>query len=69
MAVRRLHLWYREGANVQALLPVLVTYLGHSSIRSTALYLTTTAELLAQASARFERAFGPDRVPHPGGAR
>ncbi len=68
-AVRRLHLWYRAGENVQALLPVLVTYLGHSSVSSTALYLTTTAELLAEASARFERAFGQDRVPDSGGAR
>lgn len=56
-AVRRLYLWYREGKNVQALLPTLVTYLGHSSVASTSIYLTTTAELLAEASVRFERAF------------
>lgn len=54
-ATRRLHLWYREGANVQALLPVLVTYLGHASVRGTATYLTSTAELLGEASARQER--------------
>ena len=59
-AVRRLYLWYREGKDVQALLPVLVTYLGHSSVASTAIYLTTTAELLGEASARFERAFDQD---------
>jgi site-specific recombinase XerD len=56
-AVRRLYLWYREGKNVQGLLPVLVTYLGHSSVCGTAIYLNTTAELLAEASARFEKHF------------
>jgi integrase/recombinase XerD len=56
-AVRRLYLWYREGKNVQALLPVLVTYLGHTTVSGTAIYLTTTAELLAEASARFEKSF------------
>ena len=56
-AVRRLYLWYREGKDVQALLPVLVTYLGHSAIRCTEIYLTATAELLAEASTRFEERF------------
>jgi integrase len=59
-AVRRLYLWYREGKSVQALLPVLVTYLGHSSVRCTEVYLTATAELLDQASARFEQCFPLD---------
>lgn len=59
-AVRRLSLWYKEGKDVQALLPVLSTYLGHSSVSSTEIYLTTTAELLAEASARFERHFNLD---------
>jgi site-specific recombinase XerD len=53
--VRRLYLWYREGKNVQALLPALVTYLGHSRISSTDLYLTMTPELLAEAGKRSER--------------
>jgi len=56
-AVRRLYLWYREGKDVQALLPVLVTYLGHSAVRYTEVYLTATSELLAQASERFEERF------------
>jgi site-specific recombinase XerD len=59
-AVRRLYLWYLEGKNVQSLLPVLVTYLGHSNVSCTAVYLTTTAELLVQASARFEQHFSTD---------
>lgn len=59
-AVRRLYLWYREGKNVQALLPVLSTFLGHSAVSGTAIYLTTTAELLAEANLRFEKHFsGP----------
>ena len=53
-AVRRLVTWYREGKNVQRLLPHLATYLGHVSIRETARYLTMTKELLNEASHRFE---------------
>ena len=59
-AVRRLYLWYSEGKDVQALLPVLVTYLGHSAIYCTEVYLTATSELLAQASQRFEERFPLD---------
>ena len=62
-AVRRLSLWYRDGKDVQALVPVLVTYLGHSALRCTEIYLTTTAELLSEASARFERGFPLDATP------
>ena len=62
-AVRRLVTWYREGKNVQRLLPHLATYLGHVSIRETARYLTMTKELLNQASQRF------DLYANPGGER
>jgi integrase/recombinase XerD len=54
-AVRRLIAWYREGKNVQRLLPHLATYLGHVSIRETSRYLTMTKELLSEAGQRFER--------------
>jgi len=54
-AVNRLTTWYREGKNVQRLLPHLSTYLGHTDIASTQLYLTMTPELLQEASVRFER--------------
>ena len=54
-AVHRLIAWYREGADVQACLPLLATYLGHVSVAATSVYLTMTAELLVEASARFER--------------
>jgi site-specific recombinase XerD len=39
-AVNRLIAWYREGADVQRLLPQLSTYLGHRTITSTQRYLT-----------------------------
>jgi integrase/recombinase XerD len=54
-AVHRLVSWYRDGADVQRLLPKLSTYLGHVHIAGTQRYLTLTPELLRQASLRFER--------------
>ena len=54
-AVHRLVSWYRDGADVQHLLPKLSTYLGHVHISGTQRYLTLTPELLRQASLRFER--------------
>jgi len=54
-AVHRLIAWYREGADVQACLPLLATYLGHVNLSGTQTYLTMTSELLAEASKRFER--------------
>ena len=55
MAVHRVVAWYREGVDVEARLPFLATYLGHVNVSGTQLYLTMTPELLAEASARFER--------------
>jgi integrase len=46
--------WYREGVDPQARLYRLSTFLGHVSPASTAVYLTITPELLAEASRRFE---------------
>lgn len=45
--------WYRQGRDVQRLLPHLATYLGHVGIRSTQRYLQLTPELLQEASVRF----------------
>ena len=61
-AVRRLVEWYREGADVQAMLPVLATYMGHVNYTSTAYYLTATPELLALAAERAARHF--EEVSH-----
>jgi integrase len=54
-AVHRLVSWYQQGADVQRLLPQLSTYLGHTSLACTQVYLSMTPDLLAEASARFER--------------
>ena len=53
-AVHRLVAWYRQGADLQRLLPQLATYLGHVDLSSTQRYLTLTPELLHEASLRFE---------------
>jgi len=53
-AVHRLTAWYKEGADVQNLLPVLSVYLGHQKLASTSVYLTMTPALLHQANLRFE---------------
>jgi integrase/recombinase XerD len=54
-AVHRVIAWYREGADMQASLPLLATYLGHINLSGTQTYLTMTAELLGEASLKFER--------------
>lgn len=53
-ATTRLIRWYRDGADVQRLLPQLATYLGHVNIGGTQNYLSLTPELLRCASERFE---------------
>jgi site-specific recombinase XerD len=54
-AVHRLTAWYRQGADVQKLLPFLSVYLGHVHIRATQVYLSMTPELLEEAGNRFEQ--------------
>ncbi|MEU1185980.1 tyrosine-type recombinase/integrase [Streptomyces sp. NPDC005820] len=53
-AVRTLLTWYRTGADVQAKIPSLSTYLGHRDPSSTYWYLSAAPELLALAAARRE---------------
>ena len=62
MAVNNLRSWFARGENVGALLPVLQTYLGHSSIGDTAYYLRLTAESYPDINNRVKQAFG-DIVP------
>lgn len=54
-AISRVATWYQQGRDVNALLPVLSTYLGHVSVENTRLYLVANAALLGHAAARFER--------------
>jgi integrase/recombinase XerD len=57
-AVRTLLGWYRAGVNVDAHMPLLSTYLGHSHPESTYWYLSAVPELLFLASERLERGEG-----------
>ena len=50
--------WYRDGADVQARLPLLSTWLGHVDPKSTYWYLQAVPELLALAAERLEQAGG-----------
>ncbi|WP_375288159.1 hypothetical protein [Kosakonia sp. S42] len=54
-AVHRLTSWYRNGDDVQLLLPHLSVYLGHVHLRATQVYLSMTPEFLGEASRRFEK--------------
>ncbi|MFD6880249.1 MULTISPECIES: tyrosine-type recombinase/integrase [unclassified Streptomyces] len=53
-AVRVLLTWYRTGADVQAKIPSLSTYLGHREPSSTYWYLSAAPQLLALPAARRE---------------
>ena len=53
-AVGCLLCWYREGLDPQGKLHQLSTFMGHVDPASTAVYLTITPQLLAEASRRFE---------------
>ena len=54
--------WYRQGADLDAKLPVLATYLGHQSLAGTRHYLHLTAELFPEVTVRTNAAFG-DVIP------
>lgn len=47
--------WYREGLDVEALMPLLSTYLGHANPSNTFWYLSAVPELLALAASRREQ--------------
>ena len=53
-ALRTVVAWYRQGLDVEAVLPRLSTYLGHREPRYTYHYLTAAPELLAAAAVRLE---------------
>ena len=54
-AVKTLLQWYKSGEDVERLLPVLSTYLGHVHVSCTYWYLTAYPELMGQALDRLER--------------
>lgn len=47
--------WYREGTDVERMLPVLSTYLGHTCVRDTYWYLSACPELMQEAAQRLDR--------------
>lgn len=57
-AVHTLVRWYREGADLDAKLPLLATYLGHQNLSGTQKYLHLTAELFPEIIRRVNAAFG-----------
>ena len=61
-AVHTLVRWYREGADLDAKLPLLATYLGHQNLSGTQKYLHLTAELFPEIIMRVNAAFG-DVIP------
>lgn len=57
-ACRTLEEWYRRGVEVQPLLPILSTYLGHSAPSSTYWYISGKPELMVLAAERLETSLG-----------
>jgi integrase len=60
-AVRTLLGWYRDGADVEAQMPLLSTYLGHVHPANTYWYLSAAPELLVLVAARLDDAGGDPR--------
>lgn len=57
-AVHTLVRWYQEGANLDAKLPLLATYLGHQHLAGTQQYLHLISELFPEITDRANEAFG-----------
>lgn len=68
-AVNNLRGWFAQGHDVGALLPVLQTYMGHSSLADTAYYLHLTAESYPDITARVAQAIGDIVPPATAGPR
>jgi integrase len=54
MVVRRIQAWHAEGADVDAKIAVLATYLGHQEMRDVYWYLSSVPELMSIIACRFE---------------
>jgi integrase len=57
-AVHRLENWYRQGADLEAKLPVLAAYMGHKSLASTQRYLRLTPEIFPDIRKRLDESTG-----------
>ena len=54
-AVHVLQKWIKEDADPTAMLPILSTYMGHKTVRSTAQYLRLTAEVYPDLMKKVEK--------------
>ncbi len=54
MVVRRIQSWHAQGADVDAKIPALATYLGHVEVRDVYWYLSAVPELMCIIADRFE---------------
>jgi len=57
-AVHRLEIWYRQGADLAAKLPLLSTYMGHKSLVGTQRYLHLTPEIFPDIISRLDQFAG-----------
>lgn len=57
-AVHRLVGWYREGEDLNAMLPLLATYLGHQGMNGTQRYLHMTPELFPEVTETLNKSVG-----------
>jgi len=57
-AVHRLLRWYEQNADLEAKLPLLVTYLGHVSLQGSQRYLQLARDLLGEVTRRHQVHFG-----------
>ena len=54
--IRVLQKWIKKEADLTAMLPILATYMGHKTVRSTAQYLRLTAEVYPELMRKVENA-------------
>ena len=57
-AVHRMMLWYEQGADLSAKLPILATYMGHVGLSSSQYYLRLTEDVLGGVVNRYQTRFG-----------
>ena len=57
-AVHNLEKWLKSGENIQAKLPILADYLGHTSLLGTQRYLRLTPSILPEIALRMENYIG-----------
>jgi integrase len=57
-AIHTLTRWYRDGQDIERLLPVLSTFLGHVKVSCTYWYISVEPELMGAATRRLERRWG-----------